>query len=425
MDFIDTFIHDFNNIWFSEKERICFGHNMVGQPLMKLMLKPFCGEKLFLILYIGIGFYCLSVFALAKRKGIKLGRLTKRHLDLYLLFCFFIIISLIYTPNTNYGMKKFIDFFSVSFLIISISIITISDEEDLINTMKAIANVSLIIGIITVVLVYIKTGGIIVRVGSTLAKDIEIFGTNFAVSIWFGRRMGIAFWSMLFAMLLDNNMVNYIKTALLFILVILSNSRGPILSMLITFFIVIVLNLNRTNYRRLFAMGTIILLSIMIAMIAMFNTRLGSFNDSNVSHRLLMYLFCIKMIKENLLGFGVGSFDYLYGLHRYPHNIILEIIFELGIQSLTIFVLCIFITIKRYLSYLKKCTSPYSTYLNYSFAVLLYAFVNAQFSGDIVSNEYVWFGFILMGICMRITDGYMYENNLRECITKHNSLESH
>jgi O-antigen ligase len=119
----------------------------------------------------------------------------------------------------------------------------------------------------------------------------------------------------------------------------------------------------------------------------------------------------LSYIKENIIGYGAGYFSYLTdGVHKYPHNIFIEILLEFGIQGLMLIGIGIIISIKRYYYYLKKYKdSDYILYLNFSFSILVFAIINAQFSGDIISNEYIWFGFIMIGKFGEIINEYLSE----------------
>jgi O-antigen ligase len=88
-----------------------------------------------------------------------------------------------------------------------------------------------------------------------------------------------------------------------------------------------------------------------------------------------------------LTGKGVGNYNLFMGhpagTRTYPHNILLEILIENGIITLTLFILMILLTLKSRSKF---------TYL------VLFFFINANFSGDLILNEklflYINFVFI-------------------------------
>jgi len=93
-----------------------------------------------------------------------------------------------------------------------------------------------------------------------------------------------------------------------------------------------------------------------------------------------------KIINQNLehtlLGHGLGGFEnFFYGTvtgeRYYPHNLFLELIVENGL-IVTVILAGVFIYLYRF------CTSP----IKYLFA---FAFFNAQFSGDLLLNESLFF----------------------------------
>jgi O-antigen ligase len=85
---------------------------------------------------------------------------------------------------------------------------------------------------------------------------------------------------------------------------------------------------------------------------------------------------------DTLIGHGIGEFERFFygtssGVRYYPHNIFLELIVENGL-IVTIFIGGIF-------AYIYKSSKSSLKYL------FLFAFLNAQFSGDILLNEGLFF----------------------------------
>ena len=80
---------------------------------------------------------------------------------------------------------------------------------------------------------------------------------------------------------------------------------------------------------------------------------------------------------------------------RYPHNIVLELLVELGIIGLFLFSQPFIKSMRDSIKMLYKSKKEDWAFAMFSFSVLLFAILNAQFSGDIVSNEYIWFGVFL------------------------------
>lgn len=108
--------------------------------------------------------------------------------------------------------------------------------------------------------------------------------------------------------------------------------------------------------------------------------------SSSVSQRISMLSFTLEKIFDNawnfLLGLGIGSFGILFdGVdeRNYPHNVILELWFEVGIVGVILFVVILLI-------YLKKLWSNFSFLLIY-----LYLLLNIMKSSSLVDSR-IMFG---------------------------------
>lgn len=412
---------------FIKKREYILAALLVGQPILKLFLKPFPdNNSIYLLIYFALGFYVLCIVRFTNRRTLKLKNTSIKMIILILVFSILMFISLIYTPDRTYGLTKSIDFFSTIFLIVTMTVLSIDDENSLYRSMNAIANISLIVGLITIILIYAKTGNIVARIGTTQAQEIQIIGINFSVSIWFGRRIGLGFLSMLYITLMNRNTINRLKTALLLFLLILSGSRGPIISMGVSLFCVVLINIiKKTGYRKYYKKILLImfLFTIVFTFYLIINNnnifaRLLDFNDDNALSRVEMYVFSIDLIKNNILGLGVGSFKYFFNdIHEYPHNIILEILLELGFQSFFVFCLLIVDCFRYYFRAIKFSNRDNSeVYINYAITILFFALVNAMFSGNIISNEFIWFSFIMISRIIDLIKCQKQRNCIKEYI---------
>ena len=95
-------------------------------------------------------------------------------------------------------------------------------------------------------------------------------------------------------------------------------------------------------------------------------------------------------INENnfIFGAGTGNFAYLYNkrdTRDYPHNIFSEILYENGIIAM------IFIFIMSFYAFYILRNSQHSLTIGYAMMYLYFLF-NSLFSGDLISNNFV-FGF--------------------------------
>lgn len=102
--------------------------------------------------------------------------------------------------------------------------------------------------------------------------------------------------------------------------------------------------------------------------------------------------------EKPLLGNGIGSWPVINSavdVRGYPHNIILEIMVELGLIGLIIFIMLLIIAL--------KCFGPWKTVRDDPLKILIFvifinALVNAMVSGDIPDNRFLFFVLGIMAI---------------------------
>lgn len=393
---------------FNRKREYVLATVLVGQPILKLMLQPFsaiANSDLFLSVYFLIGILSVAWHQICQKEGL-LIRLSSVKVFLACIgFAAVMGVSLAYSPAREYGLSKLVDFFAVNILIVYLVLFSVRQNEDLSKIMDAIGNVSLVIGIVTVFVIFVHKGSIVARLGTAEAKEISILGINFAVSIWFGRRMGLGFLSMVFLTRLHPSKYNKARTALLLALTVLSASRGPVLSSLVAIAVIAYIRLReRMAYRNVvkYVLGVVavVMVGFLVNLISADRTALGrlaSLSDRSALSRIRLYLTSLDLVRDNPFGIGLGGFTMYVDEHRYPHNIILEIMTELGVVGFLYFLSLIFWSLVTYFKTRRLSSNPYQAVaIQYSFVVLIFGLVNAQFSGDITSNEYVWLGIALM-----------------------------
>ncbi|MED4170868.1 O-antigen ligase family protein [Halalkalibacterium halodurans] len=136
--------------------------------------------------------------------------------------------------------------------------------------------------------------------------------------------------------------------------------RSPVIMSIITiyfFWVMLILKSRRKIIKNSFILTTITGIGLFI--VAKFSSdiwldRLMRFSDSSYEEpRIEIYQRTIKLISENILGYGLNSYSSIT-MGNYPHNIFLEITFYSGLIGLTFFSFFIWIFIK---SVLKAITS--------------------------------------------------------------------
>jgi len=181
---------------------------------------------------------------------------------------------------------------------------------------------------------------------------------------------------------------------------IASGSKGPLLA----FFIVLILIMIR-NYQRLLKLKFIILVSIVViaiiiallffrdeyAIIQRLIDMTSGNNQSSISTRQKMYIWTLNEILKNplLLGSGIDVFNEHYSYARYPHNIVLEVAYEVG--SLVAFVFYGLLFLTAFIIFYNK--APLSVYM------LIFLLVAAQFSHDVTFLRNIILMAMLASLC--------------------------
>ncbi|MCF7859079.1 MAG: O-antigen ligase family protein [Candidatus Cloacimonetes bacterium] len=340
-----------------------------------------------------------------------------KNILLFLAIYVFLIYTLSYSSDQEFGMmklKKFIlstPFFIITFLVFK-------------NQFKSISTIfrsAFIIGLCYLFFVITY-------------PDYSYFPrlTTLHINpIWFSRFLGMIFIIGVFFIRWSKKIhfkLSYF-TAILFMLffMIRTGSRGPILSLAVSLLFVYIIDLfkqKRFNLKLfLMILSTIMIIAIMLYIASSFlpedikERLLSKGRDVQNSSlvRVLLAVDAINLFKSNLiLGVGLGGFTKgVLGNFKYPHNIFLELLSEMGIIG-TIFFSSIFIYASFKFSRIIKKYGVYSK--GYEVGMLLltifiFTFINAQFSGSIDGNMYLWFS--IGGVIFYSTwDGDILNENL-------------
>ncbi len=208
--------------------------------------------------------------------------------------------------------------------------------------------------------------------------------------------------------------------------VVITGARGPQVFMFIALFMYVLSNpkiifrfLGHLDLKKILIIG----ISFIILAVGLYKT-LGNYMDniernlqrlslvtdiesSSLSVRFDQMYFAVASIFENaanfLFGSGIGSFGILYAgedVRLYPHNMILETWFEMGVVGVIILLLF-------FLFYLKKIKikSP-------SFFIFFYLFLNSLKSSSLVDLR-IMFGILA---CMAVFTNYLKYSQNGECV---------
>jgi O-antigen ligase len=207
----------------------------------------------------------------------------------------------------------------------------------------------------------------------------------------------------------------------LFIVALSTGSKGPILFFGISIFLYLLVTLNKQKlFINLLALGisTIIVINfvpILEALNLESTTRLLALTNTeellgqtSSSSRLLRFTGTISMAQDFLFtGVGLGewgnhilSYANLSDYHlqgKYPHNIFLEILSELGFFALSTFVALLVLAYRKLIKILLNKRND--KYVSFLFVVLTYLLLNAQVSGDLSDSRTL---FIFISIALSL-----------------------
>jgi O-antigen ligase len=340
----------------------------------------------------------------------KLPSEQKSIVYLFLIFGLLLGISYIYTVSPDYGFRKILRFntFAVTMFISPLLIIkSPADSKRLLSYFYFL--LVIIIGIMLLQFVYFLKWGDFAIVLAYWNR-ISIPGAN---PIQVSRYLAIGA-AMMIALLIRNKPSQSLHYfAILFVIllsIILSGSRGPLVSIIIGSIVYAILY-ERKHSSRIFgygilAIGTIITLLLLlpesltqrffdISQGSVIMTQQGVRRISTIATRFEFWSMSLQAwfssITSFFIGLGAGSFSSLFiwrDWRWYPHNLIFEIIAELGLIGLVIGILFI---IKSYQIINKGIQrGSFTDHSALWVAGTVVMFIAAQFSGDINDNRILW-----------------------------------
>ena len=340
----------------------------------------------------------------------KLPSEQKSIVYLFLIFGLLLGISYIYTASPDYGFRKILRFntFAVTMFISPLLIIkSPADSKRLLSYFYFL--LVIIIGIMLLQFVYFLKWGDFAIVLAYWNR-ISIPGAN---PIQVSRYLAIGA-AMMIALLIRNKPSQSLHYfAILFVIllsIILSGSRGPLVSIIIGSIVYAILYERKYSSRifgyGILAIGTIITLLLLlpesltqrffdISQGSVIMTQQGVRRISTIATRFEFWSMSLQAwfssITSFFIGLGAGSFSSLFiwrDWRWYPHNLFFEIIVELGLIGLVIGILFI---IKSYQIINKGIQrGSFTDHSALWVAGTVVMFIAAQFSGDINDNRILW-----------------------------------
>ena len=310
-----------------------------------------------------------------------------------LLYSFFLLVLItgpilwLIFDVTEFGFEKFINFWLI---IVPVSIIIIEkyNRVDVLKTFYILLGVSCFLALLSSVGLSIS------------ARDDGRMAALGGGPIVFARWMGFGILSLLFLPIKIRAFYKYLVIVLFFILALASGSRGPILALFLTGFIFVILNFNKVIVKisMVFCLLFCLLLfpgigkkiSKVVEFDRVFmNVSKKGGSKQSTSTRTNLAIGSFILLQNYPLGVGAGNWQALSNEIRpthmmpleYPHNLLLEVACEYGIQTLLLLLLLLLFVLN--LSYKKmiKFQNDKTSLYPLLFYLLLFFFLNSLVSG--------------------------------------------
>ena len=350
---------------------------------------------------LNIVFFALTVFIALKRLFLKPYISKKVVLPVLLIlgFVMMALISLMYSPSVVYSTEKVLILLSLTLWSFVGAFLLINSKASLHKFLKGFMSISVATSVY-VLFDYFASSNV---------GDFMRIGVEGANSLGLGRTAALG--SIVIIMLyLFNAEVSRVKKmsslvglAILILVLFLTGSRMALVSLgvaLVTFLLIKTFKvtqddvlINKGAMRVAFSLVPIPLLMIPFSeSIQTMITRLGNLFDGSgagsYSQRTDRFSLAYNVWKDNpIFGDGLGSYAIHYnGIDEryYPHNIILEVMSELGLVGLILFVALL--TMPFFLNNVFK-----SNYLQVcALLMFMYTFLNANTTGDINDNRMIF-----------------------------------
>ncbi len=329
---------------------------------------------------------------------------------IFIFFGFVLGLSYLYTPSPEYGLMKIIRFNTFALTMFLTPFLVIKSPEDSKRLLYYFYFLlAIIVGIMLFQFIYFLKWGDFAIVLAYWNR-ISIPGAN---PIQVSRYLAIGA-AMLIALLIrkkPTDSISYILIlSLILLTIILSGSRGPLVSIILGSIIYAMLY-ERNHFMKIsayasIAIGTIILILLLlpenltqrffdISQGSVIITQQGVKRVSTIATRFEFWSMSLKSwissIENFVFGLGSGGFSSLFiwrDWRWYPHNIFFEIIVELGFIGLTLLSLFIAKTYKLISQGLTR--GSFTDHSALWVAGTTVIFIAAQFSGDINDNRILW-----------------------------------
>ncbi len=334
-----------------------------------------------------------------------------------LLFTGYMIFSVSYSLSVQYGTFKSFSFLFFNWALFFFPILIVRDENSAIKIAKILIAIAIPVAIYTLysLIKSILAGSIIFTYRSSFLGVNPISYAN-----WIG---AAAICLMVMIPLMRRRewrILGYLGLLLLLVTMFAANSRGPMMSFIVAFLILMSIRYHGKSKRNLVILGIIVIIFVVIIFSVLPEQVTSRYTDilsgEKTSKNLTFFTVYTRLYSWKAawelatdrwfhILFGVGCGGYSQTVFRqdirwYPHNIFLEVFSELGLLGLFLLTwhfASVFSTgINTYRSTLPERTKA----IIIAFLLCaLFNFIGAQFSGDLNDNRRLWFFLGLVVAC--------------------------
>ncbi|HYE11485.1 MAG TPA: O-antigen ligase family protein, partial [Patescibacteria group bacterium] len=331
-------------------------------------------------------------------------------------FAFYIFISLNWSAGHIYAVQKTLHISTLTlWALFACAFIIASDTRRLNRFINLILAIAAWIALASA-LEYVKGGGGVIN-----ALNSNYLALGYTLGM--GLIISIAY-VFFFEQSRSRKIALFIISLFFMFLLLVLGGRGPLIGVTISLLIPLLYRAKvRLEYKlwikKYFVFIVILLIAVfsvsiylyskdsptatLARILLLFEPGMGTSVSTRVEYYLASYI--LWQFKP-LLGHGIGSWPILIGLPdriSYPHNMVLEIIVELGLMGLILFGFILFWALKGFI-HLKYNRSIFFTFV--ILMMFINAFMGAMFSGDMNDNRII---FALLGL-MAFDEG-KYEVN--------------
>ncbi len=365
-----------------------------------------------------LGFALILVKLYSKNKNLKFK------LSFIDVFFVLVIVTLFYTSIFSANMAasvaytgRFILLASSYYFISKIIILNAEQPNKLIiDFLKVTLILGVCLGIISLILLYFSSGYV---------DRLTIPGVH---PIPFSQLIGFSVLIIISSLIIDKNLLpinigSLVSRGLLlvFLLMVLfaSNTKGILLSIIISFVIMLYLKGFKISKKLLVLMCLVILpltfyVVSKIGYESLFERLFRSLGDNSINHRLLSYGESFEIfMRFPLTGSGPGAYD-IFGFLPYPHNFFLENIAQYGILGIIINIYFLFML---YIIFeISNRTKHKNFIFSLLFILIVYFFTETMVSFTLWMHKGLY-------LSLGLFSGYYFNKNKKNFKLKENITE--